>query len=369
MDLADSLGIVRRRWLSVLLCVLLCGAGAGAALVWVPATYEATGQVLLLPPVHRLSADQPANPYLNLPDALTLTAGLLASEVAGRDTQRLLEASGMGEPYTAAVLPGTGPVVTVTVTGADAGAVVAQRDRLLLLLRSRLDDLQTLEQVASGQRIAARDISAASLPREVHTSRTRAALLAVAVALGLGTSIVVLLDRRDRRGALVADEHGATASALGAGPGVVAAGRFEPDPEPALGVPVVEDDGPTEAAGVAEALWDGVPVGVDAGAAPAAARAVVPVEHAVRVRLAGVFELWMPAASPGAPGPRPYAERVVRLLAAAKPAVGGWLRPLAAGRARLVPVVADARGRVRRLGAGPSRPVAVPPAGESSSLD
>lgn len=199
MLMSDVGGVVKRQWWAVLLAVGVTGAGVGAAAAFSRPGYEATGRVLLLPPTERLQPEADGNPYLGLPDGLTLTAALLAADVSGLDTQVELERLGLGADYTAAVVPGQGPVIAVLVTGGDEAKVIEQRDHLVALARQRLDEVQTAESVAEGQRITSRDITSDTAATTSHAAAVRAVLTAVAVGVGVGSMMVLGLDRRRAR--------------------------------------------------------------------------------------------------------------------------------------------------------------------------
>ncbi len=127
MYFSDAARVLLRRWLVVVVgLVLTLGAGI-AAVGSVDTRFQASGQVLLLPPSAPAIEGDPVNPYLNLPSALTFSASLIASTVTNLDSVKTLQAAGFNSPYSASVVPGTGPLIVITVEDTDPGAADLDR--------------------------------------------------------------------------------------------------------------------------------------------------------------------------------------------------------------------------------------------------
>ena len=161
----DALQVVWRRWLVVALGVVLTAGAAVGAVSIVNTQYQATGEVLLLPPSAPYEDGDPINPYLSLPNSLVFTASLIASSVSSTDAVEATVAEGFLPDYTVAVIPGTGPLVAISVASTDRAAAIATRDELISQLDADLVALQDVEDVREDQRIVARVVSAPRAPK------------------------------------------------------------------------------------------------------------------------------------------------------------------------------------------------------------
>jgi hypothetical protein len=139
----DALSVLMRRWYVVLLGTILVATASVAAMSWVPTSYQASGQVLLILPSEASGADTPTNPYLNLQDGMTTTASLVAGTLATRDTARDLARNGFRSEYAIALQPDTGPLLVITATDTDPQAALATRDEVIRQVDVRLDRMQS----------------------------------------------------------------------------------------------------------------------------------------------------------------------------------------------------------------------------------
>lgn len=244
MYLSDAIAVIARRWWVVLLGALVTVGVTGAVFSAVATQYQATGQILLLPPTARVTAEDPINPYLNLPDGLTLTAALLANHAAGLDTEAQLAAEGFEATYSVSVLPGTGPLISISVSGTDPQAALDQRDRLISIVTDRLAQLQSAEAVAPTQFIRARDVTSASEAEVLAGARLRAAAVVGVLGVFFTVTVTFAIDRL-RTGR--SRPAGAAQSSDAAGGQLVVLADSAHRPEPASSRPVarrIDDDEP-----------------------------------------------------------------------------------------------------------------------------
>ncbi len=165
MYFTDALRTLLRQLPVVILGLLMVAAACVTAFMVVPTSYQATAQVLLLPPSDPIPEGDPVNPYLNLPGDLTLTASLVASAVATPDAQRDLEDSGFESPYATAVVPQTGPLIILTVEDTDPAAALSTRDEVLRRIAGELDTIQRTEDVLEDQMILSRSSGSRRMPK------------------------------------------------------------------------------------------------------------------------------------------------------------------------------------------------------------
>ncbi len=210
MYFSDALRVLFRQLPIVLFGMILVIACAVIAFEVVPTNYQASGQVLLLPPSDPIPEGDPVNPYLNLPGSLTLTASLLAGTVTTPDTQRDMVQSGFPSEYAASVVPQTGPLIIVTVEDSDPAAALATRDEVLRRLAGELDTIQSTESVPANQMIVARNFGVTQEAEVLAGSRLRA--MAVIVALGTVLTLMTAfaVDRWRTRRATRRVRHAAT---------------------------------------------------------------------------------------------------------------------------------------------------------------
>ena len=203
----DAVHAPRRSWLSVarrhLIVVgawaVIAAVAVGAMLAIVPSQHQASGQVLLLPPAQPTLEGQRRNPYLVLPDGLILTSNLLANSVGDEDVRRELRDQGFASEYSVIVVPGTGPLIAITVKDTDPQRALELRDLLAQRLIAELAQIQADEDVPQAQLIEARLFTASQQADRLLGNRIRAAAAAAIAVFVLAALTVWLLDVRSRR--------------------------------------------------------------------------------------------------------------------------------------------------------------------------
>lgn len=184
----DAIDVLVRRWYMVVTWAILMIAAAFAALVTVPTNYQASGQVLLLPPTKLAVQGQPVNPYLNLPGSLTFTATLVASTIVSPEVARDLVLDGYPSEYSVSVVPGTGPLIIISVEHDDQEVALALRDELLVRIEAQVDAIQDEEEVIDTQLIEARRFNVTEEAEVLAGNRLRA----LGGIAALGTLLAVL---------------------------------------------------------------------------------------------------------------------------------------------------------------------------------
>lgn len=186
-----------QRWYLVLFWAVVLALGVAAVFVAVPTQYQATGQLLILPPAQTLGeGEQRRNTYLLLPDGNVLTAILVADTVNQPDVARELIDDGFTSTYTVGVVPGTGPLITITVKDVDPLQALALRDEILDRLEAELDRIQTAEDVPTSQLMEARRFNTSSQAEELTGSRIRAVIAVVVASVVLAALSITAVDRR-----------------------------------------------------------------------------------------------------------------------------------------------------------------------------
>jgi hypothetical protein len=197
---SDFAKVLIRQFPVVVAGAALTVGGGLLALSVVSTGYQATAQVLLLPPSDPIPEGEPVNPYLNLPGNLTLTASLIAAAVTTPDAQRESFADGFESMYATSVVPQTGPLIVLTVKDTDPLEALETRDDVLRQLDAELLRIQRVEEVPEEQLIRSRHFSVSSEAEALAGNRIRA--LGVTVAGGAIATMVIAcaIDRwRSRR--------------------------------------------------------------------------------------------------------------------------------------------------------------------------
>lgn len=216
MYFSDAIATILRRWVIVVVG-LLVAVGLGLVVISiVPTRYQATAEVLILPPSRPVQDGDRANAYMGLPNALTSTTTLVGSSLMSLETQGELTDLGYASEYNVAVVPGAGPLLSISVTDTDADAALALRDVLNERVESELRRLQSEEDVPLTQYMTTRVFNANSEAEVLAGSRIRA-LAAVLAATALVTAFAVfgverMATRKARTGVLnessTEDGHG-----------------------------------------------------------------------------------------------------------------------------------------------------------------
>lgn len=196
---SDAVKVLFRRWYVLLIgAMIMAGAGLAAIKV-VPTNYQASGQVLLLPPSQPAPEGSPVNPYLALPSGLTFTASLIAGSVSTLDVQHAMDAAGYSSPYSVSVVPGSGPLLVISTEDTDPAAALATRDELISRIEAELLRIQEQEDVADSQVIVPRQFGVSDQAEVLAGSKVRALAIIAALGIVLTALVAFSVDRAAMR--------------------------------------------------------------------------------------------------------------------------------------------------------------------------
>jgi capsular polysaccharide biosynthesis protein len=187
MDLGSAVRLLVRRWL-VLIIGLVLTLGA-AAYLYTHATprYQATARMLLLLPGDARVADSEDSPFLYLPNGLQVLAKIVATAPNSRAFHNTMTAAGLTSQYELGIDPAS-PTITISVEGSDAENVIATRDRVIQGVQDELLTVQRDENTPRRQLAHTRVYAIEDTPHLVQGDRTRGTL----AALGIGGLITLL---------------------------------------------------------------------------------------------------------------------------------------------------------------------------------
>jgi hypothetical protein len=196
------MGAALRRWYVTLLGLAVTAGLCLAAVHFVPAKYEATARVLLLPPASAVGKG--GNPYLQL-GGLDTVAAILGRSVSDPQTVAALAQRGATGKYTFAPdLLTSGPVLLLTVDDATPGAALGSAGIVLSEVPSSLSELQRSANVPTSALITSSVLTQDQQAKVVRKTQIRALLVAAAGGVGFTLVLVAMVDaflrrRRDRR--------------------------------------------------------------------------------------------------------------------------------------------------------------------------
>jgi capsular polysaccharide biosynthesis protein len=265
--LRDFAAIARRRWILVLVGIVMsAGMAVGGWFVASP-TYQITAAVLLLPP--NSTVPEEGNPLLQL-GGLDVSVDLLSKSLTDQQVTKDVEAIAPNAEFEIGADPNSSaPILRIQVRDKSGSTAERIRDMLVGMVPSRLRQIQDAVGVTAKNRVTTSVLVSDNTAEPVGRDKLQAAVIGGAAGVVLWTVLIVLIDgailRRGRR----------TARAAASG-----AGAAEPDaavsPDTEAG-PVAAGDGPSgEDSPVSRSA-----LGPDATDAPSEAE---PTRHRHRVR-------------------------------------------------------------------------------------
>jgi hypothetical protein len=187
MDLGSAVRVLLRRWLVLVIGLMLTLGAAAYLYTQTPPRYQATARMLLLLPAEARGAESADSPFLYLPNGLQVLAEIVATAPNSRAFHDTMTAAGLTSQYELGIDPGS-PTITISVEGSDAGNVIASRDRVIQGVKDELLTVQREEKSPSRQLAHARVYAIEDTPHLVQGDRTRGTL----TALGVGGLITLL---------------------------------------------------------------------------------------------------------------------------------------------------------------------------------
>lgn len=208
MTLGSALKVLQRRWLVILLGLLLTLGAAGYLYVNTPPRYQATARMLLLLPADSRGEEAIGSPFLYLPNGLNVLARIVSVSPTSREFKSRMVAQGLVSQYEVGVDTAS-PTLTVSVEGDDPANVIATRDGVITAVQDALLQIQQEENAPRQQTAHTRVYAAETVPDRISGDAMRG-VIAVLAAGGLLTLLAAFVvdrlahlrrARRDRRAA------------------------------------------------------------------------------------------------------------------------------------------------------------------------
>jgi hypothetical protein len=200
MGFGEVIRIWRRRAGLTAGLIVLALAGFGAALVWLPGTYQSQASVVLLAS-RSASKSTGGNPYLSFTPSLSLTADVVSRALMAPATAGQLAGRGFTDPYTvvppAYTTTTTGSVLVITVTGSNRFGVERTMRAVVAQVGTALDQIQA--GLRPGNRITVTTLAFSPQASLVASSTARPVAMTLVLGLLAALSGPVIIDGAYRR--------------------------------------------------------------------------------------------------------------------------------------------------------------------------
>jgi len=184
---SDLIAVLLRRWRIFVAGFLLAGLASAGVLMYVPAQYQASGNVLILLPAK--TATGRINPFLNMQTGLSVAASLVGGVVSTLGTQQEVVASGFTSQYSVGQSPDGVPLLSVSAEDTDPHMAVKTVAEVMRRIDSQLNQMQVDAGAPPNQFMTIKKFSVTPTAQVVHGSKIRALGVSLAV-IGLGTALV-----------------------------------------------------------------------------------------------------------------------------------------------------------------------------------
>jgi len=238
MTLASAVQVLLRRWLVIVIGLVLTLGAAGYVYLNTPPRYQATARMLLLLPSDSRGEQAIGSPFLYLPNGLNVLARIVSVTPTSREFQAALLAQGLTSQYEVGV-DTTSPTITVSVEGDDPQNVIATRDGVIKAVQDDLLAIQREENAPRAQTAHTRVYAAEATPDQIAGDRMRGVLSVVAAGALLTLLAAFAIDRLSQSRKARKERRAAGGEPTRKGrKAAAAAAAATPDetPEPALDV-------------------------------------------------------------------------------------------------------------------------------------
>ncbi|MHB1289797.1 hypothetical protein [Georgenia sp.] len=197
MQFSDLLAVIRRRWLVVVLGVVLTALLGFGATRLVPIEFEAKSSILVIPPTS--TPNTGGNPYLAL-GGLQVVADVLARAMSDPSTvEEVTPPGGAAEFVVEPDASTSGPMLVVTTTDISPEGAVELLARVVELAPEKLSVLQSSVDAPPQTQLEIAVIAQDTEALPLYKGLIRALLVVVAAGLGLTAALTVAIDSLRRR--------------------------------------------------------------------------------------------------------------------------------------------------------------------------
>lgn len=192
MRVGQVLAAFRRRWIPTLICLILTVGLVLFARQLVDQRYQASANIVLLPPASALERN--ANPFMQL-GGLSEAVAMLAIAISDQHTLEAVHAVSPTAQVSIRSAPdSSAPLLIVTATDTDPARSVQVLQLMLSQIPERLDELQSDAGVAANNRLTSSVLTHDEQASPTGSDQFRAVIVAAVAGLVLTAVVVALLD-------------------------------------------------------------------------------------------------------------------------------------------------------------------------------
>ena len=199
--LAQSVYMLRKRCLWVIMALFLACSVATGAYLGVPPTQQSSAAVLFVPSIKQPGVTGPTNPLLSLGNSSAIVASVVQITVSDDETMQKLAAAGYAAKYEVVqdLSQNSGPVLLITVEDTSPQQAQGTRDAIVAEIGTRLKALQDAGSVPADLRVTTVSLTASREPKLVHKVQIQFAVVAGLGTLGAALAVILMLERRSAR--------------------------------------------------------------------------------------------------------------------------------------------------------------------------
>jgi capsular polysaccharide biosynthesis protein len=199
-----TLSVIGRHWKVVVTVLVLTVLACGAAFKFVPATFEANGEMILLSPttkpdpagttaatnpaVTASTQASPTNPYLDF-GSLTIVSQVLTTVMNGERAGNVITEAHHGDTFEVTNAPGDAPIIRITATGKTAEEATDTYAAVQTEAQNQL--LQMQQSQGSSTNLNIRVVPLNDPSEATRNSGSRIRVLVAVVVLGVGLAALL----------------------------------------------------------------------------------------------------------------------------------------------------------------------------------
>jgi capsular polysaccharide biosynthesis protein len=196
--LVNSARILLKRWVWVLLALVVAMAAGVGTFTLVTPMQESKAQVLLLPSNTEPGVDGPTNPFLSLGGSVAIVASVVQVAVTDQTSAQKLYDGGARAKYKVEpnLAENAGPVLLVTVDDKSAAMSESTMAAVVQAIKDQLLSIQNDRNVSKTLLITAVVLTQSPHPLPVRKTQTQLTILAAAGVLVILLVVLLLIERR-----------------------------------------------------------------------------------------------------------------------------------------------------------------------------
>jgi len=196
--LAESARVLLRRWILVIIALVIALWAGGAAVVLVKPGQTTSAEMLFLPSTSQTGVATTTNPFLSIGDSTTVMSFVVQTIVTDDKAVVKLRQRGFTAKFTIGPNPAPNSGPTLLIKADDKSAANAQRTLNAVLdeMQQQLRTVQLAQGVPEKLLINSLVLTSTPQPLPIHKSQVQLAVIAFVAVLFLLLILILLFDRR-----------------------------------------------------------------------------------------------------------------------------------------------------------------------------